>query len=91
MTDKITIALTTPVQVHGSMTSELVLRRPTGRELREFPLKQTLALGDLYGVAAACADIPPSSMDQMDAADVMQVMEAVSGFLGVGIGGTPSS
>ena len=47
-------------------------------------------MGDLYDVAAACADVPVSSIDQLDAADLMKLMEVIGGFLGVGSGMTRS-
>lgn len=88
---KTTIKLNTPIEAHGNTVSELTLRAPKAKELRDLPIKQNMTMGDLYGIAAACADVPPSSIDQLDAADIMKVMEVVGGFLGLGTGETQSS
>ena len=85
-----TITLSTPIEVHGDQVSSLTLRAPKAKQLRDMPLKQGMVMGDLFPVAAACADVPPSAIDQLDASDLMQVMEVVGGFLGLGTGVTPS-
>lgn len=87
----VTIQLSEAIEAHGERVSVLTLRRPKARDLQDMPLKPNMVMGDLYGVAAACADLPPSAIDQLDAADLMKVMEVVGGFLGVGTGGMPSS
>lgn len=87
----VTIQLGTPIEAHGETVSVLTLRRPKAKELRDMPIKQGMVMGDLYAVAAACADLPTSAIDQLDAADLMQVMGVVGGFLGVGPGAIPSS
>lgn len=86
-----TIQLTTPIDAHGSQVTQLTMRPPKAKELRDLPIKQNMVMGDLYGVAAACADVPPSSIDQLDAGDLMKVMEVVGSFLGLGTGATQSS
>ncbi len=89
--DTQTITLSTPIEAHGETISTITLRRPKGRELKDMPIKQNMVMGDLFGVAAACADLPVSSLDHLDAADLINIMGVVGGFLGVGSGGTPSS
>lgn len=85
------IELTTPIDAHGEQVTRLTMRHPKAKELRDLPIKQNMVMGDLYGVAAACADVPPSSIDQLDAGDLMKVMEVVGSFLGLGTGATQSS
>lgn len=85
------IELDAPIQAHGETISVLTLRRPKAKELRDMPIRSDMKMGDLFGVAAACADIPPSAFDQLDASDLMKVMGVVGGFLGVGDGTTQSS
>lgn len=87
MTDA--IALNTPIQAHGETLSELTLRRPTAKEARAIkalPYKidadQAVSL-DLDVAAkyiAACAEIPPSSVDQLDLADLNTLAWQVAGF-----------
>lgn len=84
----IKIALSKPIKLGSDDLHEISLRSPKARELREMPIKQGLVMGDIYPVAAACADLPVSCIDQLEAADMMKVMEVVSGFLGVGTGAT---
>ena len=84
------LKLRAPIVVHGETVDTLTVRRATAREMRELPIGGTKKMGDLYDFAAACCDIPPSSIDQLDAADMVSLMGVVSGFLDAGIGETPS-
>ncbi len=84
------LKLRAPIVVHGETVDKLTVRRATAREMRELPIGGTKKMGDLYDFAAACCDIPPSSIDQLDAADMVSLMGVVSGFLDAGIGETPS-
>ncbi len=89
--ESIVITLASPIMAHGETLTMLTLRRPKARELRSMPMRANMVMGDLYDVAAACADVPASSIDQLDAADLMQVMEVIGDFLGVGSGMKRSS
>lgn len=76
---EITVTLATPVE-HGSETIEkLTLRRPKGKDLRKLPMEPEL--GDILDFAGRLAGVTPSVMDEMDAADVVAVAEAVADFL----------
>ncbi|MFN4328302.1 MAG: phage tail assembly protein [Limnobacter sp.] len=83
-----TIDLSSPIKLGGDDLHQVTLRAPKAKDLREMPIKQGLTMGDLFPIAASCADLPVSCIDQLEAADMMKVMEVVSGFLGVGTGVT---
>ena len=85
------LKLRAPIVVHGETVDTLTVRRATAREMRELPIGGTKKMGDLYDFAAACCDIPPSSIDQLDVADMLALMEAVGNFLDVGTGEMPSA
>lgn len=88
MADPITILLTAPIQAHGHTHTELVIRQPTVKELRQ--AGQPYRVGN--GVASAdyeachrlismiCA-IPPSSVDQLDGADFDEIAMILVGFM----------
>ncbi|WP_225773332.1 phage tail assembly protein [Pseudomonas sp. Marseille-Q5115] len=83
------IKLSTPIQAHGEEVTELTLRRPTSKEARAikalpYKIDQDQAVTLDLDVAAkyisACADIPPSSVDQLDLADLNTLAWQVAGF-----------
>ncbi|UFH49928.1 phage tail assembly protein [Pseudomonas sp. KNUC1026] len=82
MTDA--IALNTPIQAHGETLTELTLRRPTAKEALPYKIDADQAVSLDLDVAAkyiaACAEIPPSSVDQLDLADLNTLAWQVAGF-----------
>lgn len=87
----VTITLSEPIEAHGQTIEQLVIEPPRGKHLRALPVKQRLDMGDLLDLAGACTGLPPSAMDQLSAADVLAVVEAMGNFLGGAPGGTQSS
>lgn len=89
------VSLTRAIQAHGDdNVRELTLREPTGKDLRTLGLPFTIsATGQVNPDSAviarhisALAGIPPSSVDQLSAADFMTCSIAVMGFFGTGLG-----
>lgn len=76
------VRLTYPILAHGQEVTELALRRPTAGDMRKFGDLQPFAM--ITALIAPCASIPPSSVDQLDAADLGKVSEVIGGFLGSG-------
>lgn len=78
----IEIKLKVSIKVDGSDRDVLTLRRPVARDLRAVR-NGASGMDFVLDLAAACADVPPSSIDQLDIEDAMHVSEVVSGFLGI--------
>ena len=78
----ISISLNYPVQAFGEEIAELkVQRRPTTKDLKAMDGEK----GEVAKTAALMArlcDVPPSTIDAMDAADFSRAAEVVGGFLG---------
>lgn len=87
---KTVLSLTLPIKVDGEQVTEIHVRRATARDMRELPAGSIKKIGELYDFAASCCDIPPSSLEQLDAHDLTKVMEIVAGFLAAGIRAVPS-
>ncbi len=86
---EIRIPLSASIKAHGEEITELVLRKPVPAEARAigvFPY--SLGEGNLpmINIPAACqyiskcAGIPPTSVDQLDIADLNTACWAVAGF-----------
>ncbi len=83
------IQLSAPIQAHSEQLTELVLRRPTSQEARAIkalPYKidadeaVCLDLDVSAKYIAVCAGIPPSSVNQLDLADLNKLAWMVAGF-----------
>ena len=87
-----TIPLGTPLK-HGDETiTELRIHRPTGKELRKSaPQKGDGSMGLILTLVGDQNGLPPSVMDEMDGADVMEVVAEFGPFLEKRTGGKPSA
>ena len=83
------IKLNTPIQAHGEPVTELTLRRPTTRECRTigqlpYRIEKDESVGLNLDIAAkyivVCAEIPSSSVDQLEVADLNTLAWALAGF-----------
>lgn len=83
------VKLNTPIQAHGEEVTELTLRRPTAQEARAIKaLPYTIGADEAVGLdldvaakyIAVCAGIPPSSVNQLDLADLNTLAWMVAGF-----------
>lgn len=84
-----TIKLSSPIQAHGEELTELTLRRPTAQEARAIkalPYKidadeaVSLDLDVAAKYIAVCAAVPPSTVNQLDLADLNSLAWMVAGF-----------
>lgn len=74
----IIIPLKTPVMAFGEEINELKLRRPKGKDLRA--ITSTNPMGMMLELIAAIADVPPSTVDMIDAEDIMTLAQVVAPF-----------
>lgn len=82
-----TLSLAAPIQAHGETLTELTLRKPTVKELRLCGQPYRIVGGGAQCDYDACAKlisavagIPPSSVDQLDAADFDEAALILVGF-----------
>ncbi|MCE0461553.1 MULTISPECIES: phage tail assembly protein [Pseudomonas] len=87
MTDVVTLRVA--IEAHGEPLHELTLRRPTVQEVRAIkalPYKidkseeVSLDMDVAAKYIAVCAGIPPSSVNQLDLADLNALSWAVASF-----------
>jgi len=88
----------TPYHLHhpiklkdGSGLSVLYLRRPKGREMRDVELSGKMKMGVIMDIVGKMCSLLPEEVDEIDAADMMEIVGVVSPFLVVGTGETPSA
>lgn len=83
------VKLQVAIEAHGEPMTELTLRRPTVQEVRAikalpYRIDKNEEVGLDMDVAAkyiaVCAGIPPSSVNQLDLADLNALSWAVAGF-----------
>lgn len=82
-------ALTKPIKAHGQEVSEVTLRRPTPKEVRQIGrvpywlLESGQATPNMAVMAdylVVCLGIPESSVDQLDLVDLNTLSWLVAGF-----------
>lgn len=91
--------LSKPITAHGETIEEITLKRPTvaqARKIGELPYRiteggLTTALETACRYVAACADIPPSSVDQLELNDLNALVLEVVGFFVSGSSATSSN
>ena len=94
------VKLQAPIEAHGEPLTELNLRRPTVQEVRAIkalPYKidkneeVSLDMDVAAKYIAVCAGIPPSSVNQLDLADLNTLSWQVAGFFMSAASALPSS
>ncbi|WP_211238056.1 phage tail assembly protein [Derxia gummosa] len=99
MSNKTIIPLESPVTIGDDTITELSLRRPSGKDVRElgFPYRLT-AIGDVAidaGIACKYASrlaaVPPSTIDALDPVDISTLAQTVLGFFMASAAPTPTS
>lgn len=86
---KVKVVLKFPVLQGSEEIKELELRRPKGKDLRKLPAEP--ATGDVLNLGASLAGVTPSVIDEMDAQDVMALVEVVQSFLSRSVSGKITS
>lgn len=79
---KITITLTEHIKWGEQTITELVLRRPKGKDLNGLSANPTMK--ELLTIGGRCAGVTQRIIDELDGADAMEVVDAVSDFLEAG-------
>ena len=83
------VTLIEPIEAHGEKIAQLIIEQPVAKDMRNIPVGP-LICGTLLDLAAKCSGVPPSSMDTLCAADVMQITEVMGDFFMRGPGENPS-
>lgn len=88
----VTIKLSKPVKAHGEEVSELTLREPTTKDVRELGFPYAVALSEqnriVFDAAVVAkylvklAGVPLSSIDQLSLPDFQALQGVVQGFFG---------
>ncbi|WP_413722696.1 phage tail assembly protein [Sodalis sp. RH24] len=82
------LELTTPISAHGEEISQIDLRDPTGKDVREigYPYQMNpdesvkLLAGVVAKYIARLGNVPPSSVDTMSPSDLNTAGWMVAGF-----------
>ena len=86
------VRLTTPIEAHGDMITELTLRKPNGKDIRVTGMPFRMGVSDesiitdaavVHRYIANLGGIPPSAVDKLSPVDFCTAMEVVLGFFGV--------
>lgn len=80
----VTVPLNYPIQVEGNPVTSLTLKRLKGAQFRKVNLARLTNGDDLAKIIETLAAIPPSSVDQLDGADLASLTEVILGFFGKG-------
>lgn len=75
----ITVTLSTPIEWGDETIKELVLRRPKAKDLDVLSANPNFR--ELLSIAQRCAKVPKRVIDDLDADDALEVVEAVADFL----------
>lgn len=69
-----------PIEFAGSAISELIVRRPKGKDMRFIPSGDA-AIEQMFPFFALLAGVEEGVLDEMDAADLTRLGELITGFL----------
>lgn len=85
------VPLEEPLKLEGGgELTELILRLPKARDLRTMKVSGTPDMGMILDLAAGLANLTTAELDEISAADAMEVVSLLSPFL-VKDGGTTQS
>ncbi len=85
----ITVKLAEPIEFGSRTISELTLRKPKAKDMRQFPLAPQM--GDMLDLASKLAGEPTSVIDELSVQDMTRVVEVIGDFLGASQAtGTPA-
>jgi hypothetical protein len=85
------VELSEPLKLSGGAElTELVLQLPKARHLRTMKVSSKPDMGMILDLAAELANLTPDELDEISAADAMEVVSVLSPFL-VKDGGTTQS
>lgn len=87
----VTVKLRSPIKAHGDVLTELTLREPRGKDIAACGMPRTFGqrgkqtfveinASAIYDYLVELAGIPPTSVDQITAADWNDLSNAILGF-----------
>lgn len=83
--DRVKLDLKRPIEAHGEEVSVLHFREPTVKDLRKtgYPVtgNSEINVDAAVNLIAACADIPPSSVEKMKPTDFTSAVAVIGDFL----------
>jgi hypothetical protein len=81
MSDPRTVKLRVPIQFGSETIEELAIRRPKAKDLRRLSLKDGAELDMVLTLTSRLTGQPDGVIDQLEGADLVEVLEIVAGFL----------
>ncbi|UAA38224.1 phage tail assembly protein [Paraneptunicella aestuarii] len=75
------IQLKFPVQAEGRTIESIEIRRPKARDLRKMETAKGGDIAKSIDLIANLAELPPSAIEDLDAADFQELSTMVAGFL----------
>lgn len=86
------VKLGTPIVYEGETITEITMSRPNGKMLRRVkPVEGDGSMGLILALVAEMNGLPSSAMDDMDGADVLEVVGEFAPFLEKRTGATQSA
>ena len=85
-----TYTLKSPIAYGSETITALTFRAAKGKDMRGLTFgvggdgSVKMAMGDMLTLAARLASVPPSVIDELSAADAMEVVTIAAGFIGAG-------
>ena len=76
------VKLNYPIMCEGIEVDTIHLRRPKARDLKKMEKTKGGEVSQSIDLIADLAEMPPSAIEDLDAADFQKIGEVVSGFLG---------
>lgn len=77
------IKLDHPIKIDGATVNEIVLRRPTVKDMRVARNSGKNDADQEVALIANLAQIAPDDVDSLDIADFVKVQKALQGFFGL--------
>ncbi|KAB7624319.1 phage tail assembly protein [Alkalilimnicola sp. S0819] len=74
-----TFTLTEPVDAHGKQITELTLRKPKAKQLKLLG-EYANEVEAMYEMMAELADVPPSTIDELEVEDIEGMTAWLEGF-----------
>jgi len=75
------IKLQFPIESEGQTIETITLRRPKARDLKKMETGKGGEIAKSIDLIANLAEIPPSAVEDLDAADFQAISGVVAGFL----------
>lgn len=75
-----TVTLKHPIEWGSETITQLRFMSPKGKHFKKMPMEPK-NFGDIFPFVAATCDQPAAVLDELEAEDIMQVMDLIGGFI----------